>query len=90
MGFLDQMKQLGAMKAKMDEIKRKLDEAEVVEENQHFKVIVGGNRRIKNVELKNEVVDTVLLKNTINEALEKTDAFVQKEMMGAMPEIPGM
>jgi DNA-binding protein YbaB len=90
MGFLDQMKQLGAMKAKMDEVKRKLDEAETVEENEYFRITVGGNRRVKSIEFKSENTNAALLTDSINTALEKTDAFVQKEMMGAMPEIPGL
>ncbi len=90
MGFLDQMKELGAMKAKMEEVKRKLDETEVIEENEQVKIVVGGNRKIKHIDLKQEKIDASLLKNTLNTALEKIDAFVQQEMMGAMPEIPGL
>ena len=90
MGFIDQMKQLGAMKAKMEEVKRKLDETEVTEENEQVKIVVGGNRKIKHIDLKQEKIDASLLKNTLNTALEKIDAFVQQEMMGAMPEIPGL
>ena len=74
----------------MDEIKRKLDETEIAEENEMIKVVVSGNRRIKSIELKQENVDGGQLRDSINAALDKTDAFVQKEMMGAIPQIPGL
>ncbi len=90
MGFLDQVKQLGEMKAKMDEIKRKLDETEITEENELLKIVVSGNRRIKSIELKQGDIDAVQLRDSVNAALDKTDAFVQKEMMGAIPQIPGL
>ena len=90
MGFLDQMKQLGEMKAKMEEIKRKLDETEITEENEFLKVVIGGNRKILSIDLKEENIDSNLIKETINRALDKTDAYVQQEMMGAIPQIPGL
>ena len=74
----------------MDEIKRKLDETEITEENEMIRIVVSGNRRIKSIELKQENVDGGQLRDSINAALDKTDAFVQKEMMGAIPQIPGL
>ena len=90
MGFFDQMKQLNEMKSKMEDIKRKMDELEIVEENQYLKVVVCGNRKIKALEIKDTSVSSENMVQTINRALEKTDAVVQKEMMGAMPNIPGL
>jgi DNA-binding protein YbaB len=90
MGFFDQMKQLSEMKSKMEDIKRKMDELEIVEENQYLKVVVSGNRKIKTLEIKDTKVSPENMMQTINRALEKTDAEVQKQMMGAMPNIPGL
>jgi DNA-binding protein YbaB len=90
MGFFDQMKQLNEMKSKMEDIKRKMEELEIVEENQYLKVIVSGNRKIKTLEIKDATASPENMVQTINRALEKTDAVVQKEMMGAMPNIPGL
>jgi DNA-binding protein YbaB len=56
MGFFDQMKQLNEMKSKMEDIKRKMDELEIVEENQYLKVVVSGNRKIKALEIKDASV----------------------------------
>lgn len=90
MGFFDQMKQISEMKSKMEDIKRKMDELEIVEENQYLKVVVSGNRKIKTLEIKDTKVSPENMMQTINRALEKTDAEVQKQMMGAMPNIPGL
>ena len=90
MGFFDQMKQLNEMKSKMEDIKRKMDELEIVEENQYLKVVVSGNRKIKTLEIKDASGSSENMVQTINRALEKTDAVGQKEMMGAMPNIPGL
>ena len=90
MGFFDQMKQLNEMKSKMEDIKRKMDELEIVEENQYLKVVVSGKRKIKALEIKDTSVSSENMVQTINRALEKTDAVMQKEMMGAMPNIPGL
>ncbi|MBL7799236.1 MAG: YbaB/EbfC family nucleoid-associated protein [Chitinophagales bacterium] len=90
MGFFDQMKQLNEMKSKMEDIKRKMDELEIIEENQFLKVVVSGNRKIKTLEIKDTTVSPENMVQTINRALEKTDAEVQKQMMGAMPNIPGL
>jgi DNA-binding protein YbaB len=90
MGFFDQMKQLNEMKSKMEDIKRKMDELEIVEENQFLKVVINGNRKIKTLEIKDTKVSPENMMQTINRALEKTDAEVQKQMMGAMPNIPGL
>jgi DNA-binding protein YbaB len=90
MGFFDQMKQISEMKSKMEDIKRKMDELEIVEENQYLKVVVSGNRKIKSLEIKDTTVSPENMVQTINRALEKTDAEVQKQMMGAMPNIPGL
>lgn len=90
MGFFDQMKQLNEMKSKMEDIKRKMDELEIIEENQFLKVVVSGNRKIKTLEIKDATGSSENMVQTINRALEKTDALVQKEMMGVMPNIPGL
>lgn len=98
MGFLDQMKQLMEVKAKMEEAKKRLDSIEVVAENEWVKVIVTGNRKVKNIEILNATDNLVLeskLQAAINEALEKADNVMQSEMMGAtkgmLPDgMPGM
>ncbi|MCW5908736.1 MAG: YbaB/EbfC family nucleoid-associated protein [Chitinophagales bacterium] len=98
MGFLDQMKQLMEMKAKMDEVKKRLDTIEVVSENEWVKVTATGNRKIKDIEIRDASDKLTLetkLQSTINEALEKADGVMQSEMMGVtkgmLPEdFPGM
>jgi DNA-binding protein YbaB len=85
MGFLDQMKQVMEMKAKMDEVKKRLDSIEVVSENQWVKVTATGNRKIKDIEILDASDKVVLegkLQATINEVLEKADNVMQSEMMG--------
>jgi DNA-binding protein YbaB len=67
-----------------------MDELEIIEENQYLKVVVSGNRKIKTLEIKDASGSSENMVQTINRALEKTDAVVQKEMMGAMPNIPGL
>ena len=98
MGFLDQMKQLMEIKSKMEEVKKRLDTIEVVAENEYAIVTATGNRKIKNIEIKQADDKIVLedkLQSAINEALEKADNVMQTEMMGAtkgmMPDgLPGM
>ncbi len=91
MGFFDQMKQVGELKAKMEAVKHKLDEAEIETENEFLKIVVSGNRKIKSIEYKtSEGASLILLTNTINEALEKAEQHIQTEMMGVMPNIPGL
>jgi DNA-binding protein YbaB len=97
MGFLDQMKQLMEIKQKMEETKKRLEAMEITAENDYVKVTANGNRKIKDIAiLKTE--DTALLEgklqSAVNEALEKADAIMQSEMMGAtkgmLPDVPGM
>lgn len=98
MGFLDQMKQLMEMKQKMEETKKRLDTIEVVSENEYVKVTATGNRKIKDIEIKNADDKLVLegkLQSAINEVLEKADNVMQSEMLsvtkGMMPEgLPGL
>lgn len=85
MGFLDQMKQVMEMKAKMDEVKKRLDSIEVVAENEWVKVTATGNRKIKDIEIRDGSDKVVLegkLQSAVNEALEKADNVMQSEMMG--------
>jgi DNA-binding protein YbaB len=95
MGFLDNMKQLMEVKQKMEETKKRLDTIEITTENDWVKVVATGNRKIKDIEiLKSD--DKVTLEGklaaAINDALEKSEAVMQKEMLavtqGMMP--PGM
>ena len=97
MGFLDQMKQLMEIKQKMEETKKRLEAMEIIAENEYVKVTANGNRKIKDIAiLKTE--DTALLEgklqSAVNEALEKADAIMQSEMLGAtkgmLPDVPGM
>ena len=98
MGFLDQMKQLMEVKAKMEEVKKRLDTIEVVAENEWVKVTATGNRKIKNIEILNSTDNLVLegkIQNAVNEVLEKADNVMQTEMMGVtkgmLPDgMPGM
>jgi DNA-binding protein YbaB len=98
MGFLDQMKQLMEVKAKMEEVKKRLDTIEVVAENEWVKVTATGNRKIKNIEILNSTDTLVLegkIQNAVNEVLEKADNVMQTEMMGVtkgmLPDgMPGM
>lgn len=90
MGFFDQIKQLNELKSKMDEVKSKLDSLEVIEEDASFKITTTGNRKIKSIEVKDTNAPIEQLTAALNRALEKTDRIVQSEMMGAMPNIPGL
>jgi DNA-binding protein YbaB len=98
MGFLDQMKQLMEMKAKMDEVKKHLDTIEVISENEWAKVTATGNRKIKDIEIRNisdKLTLETKLQSAINEVLEKADKVMQNEVMnatkGMLPEgFPGM
>jgi len=95
MGFLDNMKQLMEVKQKMEETKKKLDSIEVDAENDFVTVTATGNRKIKNITIK-QANDLLMLEgklqSAINEALEKSDNVMQAEMLnvtkGMMP--PGM
>lgn len=85
MGFLDQMKQVMEMKAKMDEVKKRLDSIEVIAENEWVKVTATGNRKIKDIEIRDASDKVVLegkLQLAVNEVLEKADNVMQSEMMG--------
>lgn len=86
MGFLDNMKQLMEIKQRMEETKQKLDAMEIVAENDYVKVTANGNRKIKDISIL-KTDDTVVLEgklqHAINEVLEKADAVMQSEMLGA-------
>lgn len=92
MGFLDQLKQLNELKAKMDETKKRLDTVTVSEENHVATVTVNGNRKVTAIALKQPLVpgQEQDLTEAINSALAKADAVMQSEMMSAMPKIPGL
>jgi len=97
MEFLDQMKQLMEIKRKMDETKNRLEQTEIVAENDYVMVTANGNRKIKDITIlktDDKVSLDGKLKAAINEALEKSDSLMQQEMMGAtkgmLPNIPGM
>lgn len=93
MGFFDQMKQLQELKQKMEETKTKLDNIEVWSDNEYVKVTASGNRKIKNIEVFKTDDAAALsraLQVAVNEALDKSEALMQAEMMNNMPKIPGM
>jgi hypothetical protein len=93
MGFFDQMKQLKELQEKMEETKKRLDTIEVEAENEYVRVTVSGNRKVKNVEilkLDDKLVLEGKLQSALNEALAKADSVMQSEMMGNMPNIPGL
>ena len=96
MGFLDQMKQLMEIKQKMEETKQRLEAIDVVAENEYVKVTASGNRKIKDISILKTDDKAVLegkLQSAVNEALEKADALMQSEMLGAtkgmMPDMRG-
>ena len=92
------MKQLMEIKQRMEDVKKKLDAIEVVCQNDYVKVIATGNRKIKTISVLKTDDQAALERNlqiAINEALEKSDAIMQSEMMGAtkgmMPnDMPGL
>ena len=99
MGFLDNMKQLMEVKAKMEETKKRLDSIEVFAENELVKVTATGNRKIKQILLlKPDLQNTDILileekiKEAVNAALENAENVLQSEMMGVTKGIipPGM
>jgi len=93
MGFLDQLKQLQDLKSKMDDVKNRLDTITVSEENQYVKVTVNGNRKVTSIEIKQQLDNKELerqLLSVLNETLLKSDAVMQSEMKGIMPNIPGL
>ena len=99
MGFLDNMKQLMEVKAKMEETKKRLDSIEVFAENELVKVTATGNRKIKQILLlKPDLQNTDILileekiKDAVNAALENAENVLQSEMMGVTKGIipPGM
>ena len=93
MGFLDQLKQLQELKSKMDDVKSRLDTITVSEEDQYVKATVNGNRKLTAIEIKQQMdskeLESILL-TVINEALVKSDSVMQSEMIGIMPNIPGL
>ncbi|MCS6818953.1 MAG: YbaB/EbfC family nucleoid-associated protein [Chitinophagales bacterium] len=95
MGFFDQLKQLNEMKQKMEDIKKKLDVMEISAENEYVKVTVGGNRRIKKIELIKEPSSgypTEYIQLATNEALDKAENLLQTEFAaltkGMFPHLP--
>lgn len=93
MGFLDQLKQLQELKSKMDDVKSRLDSITVSEENDFVKVTVNGNRKVTEVQIKQQIDQRALenhLVSVLNEALNKSDSVMQSEMKGIMPNIPGL
>ena len=97
MGFLDQMKQLMEIKQKMEETKKRLDGVAVIAENEYVKVTANGNRKVTGIAIlktEDKAVLEIKLQSAINEALEKSDALMQQEMLGAtkgmMPDMPGL
>ncbi len=96
MGFLDNMKQLMEIKQRMEDTKKRLDALEIVVQNDYVKVTANGNRKIKDITIllsDDAVTLEGKLKLAINEVLEKSDAIMQSEMLGAtrgmMPDLPG-
>ena len=93
MGFLDQLKQLQELKSKMDDVKSRLDSITVSEENDFIKVTVNGNRKVTEVQIKQQIDQKALenhLVSVLNDALTKSDSVMQSEMKGIMPNIPGL
>jgi hypothetical protein len=86
------MKQLSELKSKMDEVKKRLDSITVSEENDCARVVVNGNRKVTAITLK-QALDSSneqRLVEAINEALTRSEAVMQSEMKGIMPNIPGL
>jgi nucleoid-associated protein EbfC len=89
--FGDMMGKLQEMKQKMDETKKRLDSITVMADsaNGAIKVTASGNREIKNISIKAEMLsgekeeleDMLLV--AVNRALEQAEKVNEAEMQGA-------
>jgi DNA-binding protein YbaB len=77
----------------MDDVKSRLHSVTVSEENDFVKVTVNGNRKVTEVQIKQQTNQRALenhLVSVLNDALAKSDSVMQSEMKGIMPNIPGL
>ncbi len=93
--MLDKMKELWAMKSKMDEIKKGLDSLVLASEDNLVKVSITGSQEVKGVEIKCDLASVdkkkleAALAETINRAVrESQKAAAQK--MSALGGLPGL
>jgi|TARA_B100000795_G_C22786960_1_gene435077 DNA-binding YbaB/EbfC family protein len=95
------MEKLQAAQEKMEEVKARLDGITVVGEAQGVKVIVNGNKVVKNIDIPQMIIDDAdkeqmedLLLLALNRGLESAENISQAEnasaMKGVIPNIPGM
>lgn len=99
--FGDMMEKLNAMKAEVEETKKRLDHISVEGEAESglVKVVLTGNRDLKSIHISPDLAgDTEAIEDLISlaftRALEKANNLNETEMNGAargfMPNIPGM
>jgi DNA-binding YbaB/EbfC family protein len=95
------MEKLQAAQEKMEEVKARLDGITVVGEAHGIKVIVNGNKLVKNIDIPQMIIDDAdkeqmedLLLLALNRGLESAENISQAEnasaMKGVIPNIPGM
>jgi len=95
------MEKLQAAQEKMEEVKARLDGITVVGEAHGVKVIVNGNKLVKNIDIPQMIIDDAdkeqmedLLLLALNRGLENAENISQAEnasaMKGVIPNIPGM
>ncbi|MFA6434777.1 MAG: YbaB/EbfC family nucleoid-associated protein [Elusimicrobiales bacterium] len=90
--MLDKMKELWAMKQKMDEIKKELDSVVLESEDNLVKVGITGSQEIKSVAIKAElaVVDKAELEASIVETVNRAIKQSQKTAAAKMSRISGL
>lgn len=92
----DMMGKMKEAQKQAEEIKQRLNNLYVKEENSEISITISGNREVKDIEIKETLLEDVeklqdKLILALNKALEKANQINEKEMQGAVKGIiPGM
>jgi DNA-binding protein YbaB len=87
MGFFDNLSQLNEVRKQMEELKKKMDQVEIVAENNWVKISGNANRKVTDVSLKGNwsQVDQLQLESALKDAFQelsaKTETVMQQEAL---------
>lgn len=87
MGFFDNLSQLNEVRKQMEELKKKMDQVEIIAENDWVRITGNANRKVTDVSLKGNwsQLDQPQLERALKDAFQdlssKTEAAMQQEAL---------
>lgn len=91
--MLDKLKQMRDMQKQAKEIQKTLANEEIVSQSGSIEIKMNGNMEVQSVKIIDSVDNEKMekdIKNTINDAVKKSQRVMAQKMMGGGMNIPGL